>query len=91
VGADPSVAELLDTMQSMHHMTARQSQVEQNIMDSLTYDTSEDEMGQILKFFYGMTSSARYICSALVRGACKVSCMFFECSFDGPLTSDSPV
>ena len=53
MGPDPSVGELLDTMHCMHIMIARQAHVEQSIMDQLTYDTSEDEMGQILRFFHG--------------------------------------
>ena len=34
-------------------MIARQAHVEQTVLDQLTYDTSEDEMGQILRFFHG--------------------------------------
>jgi hypothetical protein len=53
IGPDPSIAELLETMECMHVMIARQSHIEQGIMDRLTYDTSEEEMGQVLRFFNG--------------------------------------
>lgn len=52
-GPDPSVAELLDTMDSMHLMIAKQSHAEQQIMEKLTYSTPEDDMSQILRFFHG--------------------------------------
>lgn len=47
------MGELLETMQCMHTMIARQAHVEQCILDQLTYDTDEDDMGKLQSFFHG--------------------------------------
>lgn len=54
MGPDPSIAELLDTMLCMYTTIARQCHIEQGIMDRLTHDTSEEDMGQITRFFHGV-------------------------------------
>lgn len=66
MGPDPSVAELLDTMQCMFTMIARQTHIEQSIMDRLNYDTGEEEMGQILRFFHGALPRYRPVMGILL-------------------------